>query len=108
MENGLDFLNPHESIPDPFDSLREQDWTYQLGEIVFFDIKDMMGEFEDMVKYDEEQGNIAIAHNEQQAIIVAQSLSQCEEGETDKDCEYYDIEFGDGTVLVAVSGYHLD
>jgi hypothetical protein len=25
----------------------------------------------------------------------------------DKDYEYYDIKFGDGTILYAISGYHL-
>jgi hypothetical protein len=108
MENGLDFLNPHEFIPDPFDSFEntlnmKELYELKIGNKVMFSIKDMLGEFED----DEENGVDAISHDKQKAVIIGQVMSNCEEGEIDKDYEYYDIEFQDKTVLYGISGYHL-
>lgn len=78
----------------------DADWTFQEGDEVIFDIEDMEMEWRE----DEEQGEIAISHSGQVAVIVAQ-VTATKIG--DKDYEYYDIEFGDGTILDAVSGYHL-
>ena len=94
-------------IPADQDSFDEQefvdeegDWTFQEGDEVIFDIKGMETEWQQA----EEQGELAISHSGRTAVIVAQATAS---HIGDKDYEYYDIEFGDGTVLVAVSGYHL-
>jgi hypothetical protein len=84
MAHPLDFLNPHESNPDPFDSFAYDDWEFSIGEIVIFD----------------NNGNDDIDdgwHNGQMAIITDYSSYD----------EYYDIEFGDGIQLTAISGQHL-
>lgn len=95
-------------IPADQDSFDEQefvdeegDWTFQEGDKVIFDIKGMETEWQQA----EEQEELAISHSGQVAIIISQATAT-EIG--DKNYEYYDIEFGDGIQLIAVSGYNLE
>jgi hypothetical protein len=79
----------------------DEDWAFQEGDRVTFDLKDMAMDWE---AEDPEAFEVAEAHNGQTAIIVGQ-VTATEIG--DKDYEYYDIEFEDCEYLLAVSGYHL-
>lgn len=80
----------------------DENWTLHVGDKVIFNLKDMEGEWEEA---NEEDYNTAINHNNSHAIITSQE-TYTELG--DRDYEYYNIKFEDGSELYAVSGYHLD
>lgn len=80
-------------------------WTYKPGDEVRFYMKDVSPE--DFG--DEEEGELAASHDKMKAIITSQATATATVDELgDKNYEYYDIEFGDGIEIPAVSGYHLE
>lgn len=86
---------------DPDDRYRDEEgWTLKQGDMVEFDLRGMEGEWMD----EPEIGEIAVAHDQQVAKVLSQATAT-EVG--DRDYEYYDIQFEDGEMLDAVSGYHL-
>ena len=78
-------------------------WTYKKGDEVRFQMKDVSPEdFED-------NEELAESHNGQKAIISSIATATATVDDLgDKNFEYYDIEFGDGIEMIAVSGYHLE
>jgi hypothetical protein len=98
-----EYIRNAQSLNEEYETYSEddEDWYFDEGDRVIFDIKGMESEWLD----DEETGELAISHDGQEAIIIGKATAT-EIG--DKDYEYYDIEFGDGIILNAVSGYHLE
>lgn len=99
------------SADDTNESLNEdifshpEAWTYKPGDEVRFYMKDVSPE--DFG--DEEEGELAASHDKMKAIITSQATATATVDELgDKNYEYYDIEFGDGIEIPAVSGYHLE
>lgn len=71
------------------------------GNVVRFNIKDI-----DPKEFSEDPINVAkVKQLEGQFAIIASVAIKPTDG--DKDTGYYNIEFGDGHVLLAISGYHL-
>jgi len=78
-----------------------EEWTKQVGEKAEFDLRGMGSDWE----MDDPEGfSIAKKHDRDVGTVTNQATFT-EVG--DPDYEYYDIEFDDGDILYAVSGYHL-
>lgn len=88
--------NPDEDWPAP------EEWTYQEGEMVEFDLRGMGSEWKS--SEDRKTADVAESHDQLVAKIIGQATFT-EVG--NPDFEYYDIQFEDGEELYAVSGYHL-
>jgi plastocyanin len=104
QENNLRAKTVNESLNEDIFSHPEA-WTYKPGDEVRFYMKDVSPE----EFGDEEEGELAASHDKMKAIITSQATATATVDELgDKNYEYYDIEFGDGIEIPAVSGYHLE
>jgi hypothetical protein len=101
-----DTTEPNSNIPNdskPNDDWpAPEEWTYQEGDKVKFNLMGMGSEWRS--SEDRKTADVAENHSNSPATIIGQATFT-EVG--DPDYEYYDIQFDDGEELYAVSGYHL-